>query len=89
MMASMANYNDARTWLLDWLVLAEEGSNRAKRFIVDGAREQRANLEAVKRNGSSWCENVEEYERAVVMIEAAAKQLTLNGTGDGNDNHAH
>lgn len=77
-MTSMANYNDARRWLVDWLVLAEEGSNRAKRFIVDGAREQRANLEAVKRNGSSWCEDVAEYERGVVMIERAAAGLVAD-----------
>lgn len=74
-MARISNFNEARQWLTDWLCEAEDGSEWAKRYIREEAQAQRANVEVVKRRGhSGWCD-VGEYERAVVMIEAAAARL--------------
>lgn len=73
-MAHLSNYTEAQTWLSDWAARAATGSERARRFIRDAAREQRANLEAVRRNGhSGWCD-VREYERSVQMLERAARE---------------
>lgn len=74
-MASMANQNDARAWLNDYLCLAEEGSEWAKRILREGAHEQRANVEAAKRLGSGWCDDVAQYERNVEMIERVVSAL--------------
>ena len=70
-MARLFKANETAQYLNEWM---QEGE-RGKRFIRQAAREQRANLEAVKRNGhGGWCD-VAEYEQCVRMIEKRASQL--------------
>jgi len=74
-MSFIPNFNDAQSWLNSWQVLADNGSERAKRFIREAAIEQRANLESVKYRGYHPEIQIPEYERGVRLIERAAKTL--------------
>ena len=74
-MAYLPNYNEARSWLNDWMALASNGSEYAKRHLRNAAEEQRANLEAVQRAGGHGSINSSEYERSVTMIEDAVSVL--------------
>ena len=70
-MARLFKKDETRQFVYEW---QGEGT-RGQRFINDAAHEQRANLEAVKRNGQSgWCD-VREYETCVRMLEHAAERI--------------
>jgi hypothetical protein len=75
-MANLAKFDEAQSWLAEWMASARRGSASARHMIVTTAIEQRRNLEEVKRYGhSGWCD-VAEYERSVRLIEEAARELS-------------
>lgn len=74
--ANLAKFNEAQSWLAEWIASARRGRASARHMIMTTAIEQRRNLEAVKHWGhSGWCD-VAEYERGVRLIEEAARELS-------------
>lgn len=74
-MSRLYVYDEARQWLSEWQSLAAAGSQWAARNIQRAAKEQRANLEAVKNRGYCSDISIPQYEQCVTMIEAAALSL--------------
>ena len=74
--ANLAKFNEAQSWLAEWMAIVRRGSASARRMIVTTAIEQRSNLEEVKYWGhSGWCD-LAEYECGVSPIVEAARELS-------------
>jgi hypothetical protein len=71
-MSNLFNERETASWIASW-----RSTPNGLRRIQGAAKEQRANLESAKASAHrgyspTWC-RIPEYERAVRMLERAAK----------------